>query len=77
MVPASDMSTHLKILLLDPKWKDQKERFMEKAMKESAFAPLEGELQKTHTTKGADVDSNLAAFVAGRPDLFGSADDEV
>lgn len=64
MVPANEMSTHLKILLLDPKWKDQKERFLEKAMKESAFAPLE------------DVDSNLASFVAGRPDLFGSADDE-
>ncbi|KAK1444651.1 splicing factor 3A subunit 1 [Babesia gibsoni] len=64
MVPASEMSTHLKILLLDPKWKDQKERFLEKAMKESAFAPME------------DVDGNLASFVAGRPDLFGSADDE-
>ncbi|GFE53197.1 surp module domain-containing protein [Babesia ovis] len=65
MIPASEMSAHLKILLLDPKWKHQKERFIEKAMKESAFAPLE------------DVEGNLASFVAGRPDLFGSADDEV
>ncbi|GBE59055.1 surp module domain-containing protein [Babesia ovata] len=65
MIPATEMSAHLKILLLDPKWKHQKERFIEKAMKESAFAPLE------------DVEGNLASFVAGRPDLFGTADDEL
>ncbi|CDR96987.1 Surp module domain containing protein, putative [Babesia bigemina] len=45
MIPATEMSAHLKILLLDPKWKHQKERFIEKAMKESAFAPLEGNLR--------------------------------
>ncbi|GIX60723.1 surp module domain-containing protein [Babesia caballi] len=65
MIPANEMSAHLKILLLDPKWKHQKERFIEKAMKESALAPLE------------DIEANLASFVAGRPDLFGTADDEV
>ncbi|KAK2194409.1 bifunctional SWAP-Surp/Splicing factor 3A subunit 1 [Babesia duncani] len=64
LVPASEMAAHLQILLLDPKWKKQKDQFMEKALKESAFAPME------------DIDRNLASFVAGRPDLFGSADDE-
>ncbi|CDJ50794.1 surp module domain-containing protein, putative [Eimeria brunetti] len=41
LVPAEQMSQHLRILLLDPKWKEQKDRFLEKAQAESAFAPLE------------------------------------
>ncbi|CDI73674.1 surp module domain-containing protein, putative [Eimeria praecox] len=63
LIPAEQMSQHLRILLLDPKWKEQKDRFLEKAQAESAFAPLE------------DVEGYLAQFVAKRPDLFGSVDD--
>ncbi|EKX74210.1 conserved hypothetical protein [Theileria equi strain WA] len=65
MVPASEMSEHLRILLLDPKWKQQKDKFMERAAMESAFAPTE------------DIEGNLSNFVASRPDLFGSVEDEV
>eukprot|EP00923_Selenidium_pygospionis_P002326 GHVN01003584.1.p1 GENE.GHVN01003584.1~~GHVN01003584.1.p1 ORF type:complete len:587 (+),score=130.50 GHVN01003584.1:97-1857(+) len=65
MVRADDMSSHLKILLLDPQWKDQKDKLIDKAKKESAFAPE------------TDVESNLATFVAKRPDLFGTVDDEI
>lgn len=43
--------------------REQKDRFLEKAQAESAFAPLE------------DVEGYLAQFVAKRPDLFGSVDD--
>ncbi|KAL8272872.1 hypothetical protein Esti_003181 [Eimeria stiedai] len=63
LVPAEQMTNHLRILLLDPKWKEQKDKFLEKAQAESAFAPLE------------DVEGYLAQFVAKRPDLFGSIDD--
>uniref|UniRef100_A0A3B0MPH7 Splicing factor 3 subunit 1, putative n=1 Tax=Theileria annulata TaxID=5874 RepID=A0A3B0MPH7_THEAN len=65
LVPSSEMSEHLRIVLLDPKWKEQKDKFMQKAMAESALAPEE------------DVGSNLLKFVSSRPDLFGSADEEV
>ncbi|KAL8453897.1 hypothetical protein Emed_000608 [Eimeria media] len=63
LIPAEQMTNHLRILLLDPKWKEQKDKFLEKAQAESAFAPLE------------DVEGYLAQFVAKRPDLFGSIDD--
>nr|PVC54628.1 splicing factor 3 subunit 1 [Theileria orientalis] len=65
MVPSSEMSEHLRILLLDPKWKEQKDKFMEKAMLDSALAPLE------------DVGSNLSSLVARRPDIFGSPEEEI
>merc|ERR1719436_118243 len=63
LIPAEDMSNHLKILLLDPKWKHQKDALVERARKESAFAD--------------DVEANLAGFVAKRPDLFGSVDEQI
>jgi len=63
LIPAEEMSTHLKVLLLDPKWKHQKDALVERARKESAFAD--------------DVEANLAGFVAKRPDLFGSVDEQI
>jgi splicing factor 3A subunit 1 len=63
LIPAEEMSNHLKILLLDPKWKQQKDQLVERARKESAFAD--------------DVEANLASFVAKRPDLFGSVDEQI
>lgn len=63
LIPAEEMSHHLKVLLLDPKWKHQKDALVERARKESAFAD--------------DVEANLAGFVAKRPDLFGSVDEQI
>lgn len=63
-VKADNMSAHLRILLLDPKWKEQKDQLLAKAQKESAFAP------------GDDFEANLANFVVKRPDLFGTVEDE-
>merc|ERR1712159_854891 len=63
LIPAEEMSSHLKVLLLDPKWKHQKDQLVERARKESAFAD--------------DVEANLAGFVAKRPDLFGSVDEQI
>jgi len=65
LIPAEKMSSHLQVLLLDPQWKEQKDKLLEKAKKESAFAPE------------SDVEINLATFVSRRPDLFGTVDDEV
>mmetsp|Transcript_15605 Transcript_15605/g.35835 ORF Transcript_15605/g.35835 Transcript_15605/m.35835 type:complete len:695 (-) Transcript_15605:114-2198(-) len=62
-IAAEEMSNHLKVLLLDPKWKQQKDALLERARKESAFAD--------------DVEANLAAFVTKRPDLFGSVDEQI
>eukprot|EP00930_Biecheleria_cincta_P078129 TRINITY_DN6552_c0_g1_i1.p1 TRINITY_DN6552_c0_g1~~TRINITY_DN6552_c0_g1_i1.p1 ORF type:complete len:703 (-),score=210.82 TRINITY_DN6552_c0_g1_i1:76-2184(-) len=63
LIPAEEMSNHLKVLLLDPKWKHQKDALVERARKESAFAD--------------DVEANLAGFVAKRPDLFGTVEEEI
>ncbi|CAE7218188.1 SF3A1, partial [Symbiodinium pilosum] len=63
LIAAEEMSNHLKVLLLDPKWKHQKDALVERARKESAFAD--------------DVEANLASFVAKRPDLFGTVEEEI
>jgi len=63
LIPVEEMSNHLKILLLDPKRKHQQDALVERARKEAAFAD--------------DVEANLAAFVAKRPDLFGSVDEQI
>merc|ERR1719387_2588850 len=62
MVPAEDMTQHLKVVLLDPKWKKQKDQLLERARRESAFDD--------------NVEANLASFVTKRPDLFGDIDAE-
>merc|ERR1719502_1528020 len=63
LILAEEMSAHLNVLLLDPKWKHQKDALVERARKESVFAD--------------DVEANLAVFVAKRPDLFGSVDEQI
>ncbi|GAW82708.1 hypothetical protein, conserved [Plasmodium gonderi] len=64
-VDINDMTKHLKTLLLDPQWKEQKDKLYEKAKKEASFTPLE------------DIEGNLSLFVINRPDLFGSIDEEI
>merc|ERR1719409_2624983 len=63
MIPSEDMTQHLKVLLLDPKWKKQKDQLLERARKESAFDD--------------NVEANLSMFVAKRPDLFGDVDEQI
>merc|ERR1719247_3961058 len=63
MIPAEDMTQHLKILLLDPKWKKQKDQILERARRESAFDD--------------NVEANLASFVSKRPDLFGDIEEQI
>ncbi|CRH01548.1 splicing factor 3A subunit 1, putative [Plasmodium relictum] len=64
-IDINDMTKHLKTLLLDPQWKEQKDKLYEKAKKEASFSPLE------------DIEGNLSLFVINRPDIFGSIDEEI
>ncbi|ETB56353.1 hypothetical protein YYC_05784 [Plasmodium yoelii 17X] len=64
-IDINDMTRHLKTLLLDPQWKEQKDKLYEKAKKEASFSPLE------------DIEGNLSLFVINRPDIFGSIDEEI
>lgn len=63
LIPADEMSKHLRILLLDPQWKQQKNKVLEEARKESAFAD--------------DVEANLLTFVNKRPDIFGTVEEQI
>ena len=59
-IPIADMSEHMRIQLLDPKWAAEKERFMEK--------------QKDSNLVGGDmIARNVDAFTKARGDMFGSS----
>jgi len=63
-IPIADMSEHMRIQLLDPKWAAEKERFMEK--------------QKDSNLVGGDmIARNVNAFTKARGDLFGSSAEEL
>ncbi|KAJ1613597.1 Pre-mRNA splicing factor SF3a [Cryptosporidium canis] len=65
LVPVNEISNHMRILLLDPKWKQQKEQLLQRAQQESAF------------TASSNIEENLVAFVSKRPDLFGTIEEVV
>ncbi|KAK6590430.1 Pre-mRNA splicing factor 2xSWAP domain [Cryptosporidium xiaoi] len=65
LIPSSEISNHMKILLLDPKWKQQKDQLLMRAQQETAF------------TSSTNIEENLAAFVSKRPDLFGTIEEVV
>ena len=64
MVPLDDMAEHMRISLLDPKWKVQREAML---------AKLQGSTQASHE----DVAANVLNLAQNRPDIFGSSDSEV
>jgi len=63
-IPIEDMTEHMRIQLLDPKWAAEKEKFMNK-QKESNF--VEGDM----------IARNVDAFAKARGDLFGSSAEEL
>lgn len=65
LVPAEEISNHMRILLLDPKWKQQKEQLLQRVQQESAF------------TASSSIEENLVAFVSKRPDIFGTIEEAV
>jgi splicing factor 3A subunit 1 len=57
-VPLDQLEEHMRIQLLDPKWKEEQRRFQEK-QKETGFA------------EGASIADNLKIFAQKRGDIFG------
>jgi len=64
MIPLDQMAEHMRISLIDPKWKQQREAML---------AKLRGSTQASHE----DVAANVLNLARNRPDIFGSTDAEV
>lgn len=59
-IPVSKLQEHMRIGLLDPRWKDQRDRqLMEKVNQESVYAP------------GSAIDESLKQLAERRSDIFG------
>ncbi|XP_027038506.1 splicing factor 3A subunit 1-like isoform X2 [Pocillopora damicornis] len=64
-VPAENMAEHMKISLLDPRWREQRDRVMqEKKEQEQVFA------------EGMSIGSSLKQLAERRTDIFGAGDEE-
>ncbi len=59
VVAAADMTEHMRVQLLDPRWRLEQQRFQDK-QKESGFA------------EGVSIADNLKHFATKRGDIFGS-----
>lgn len=66
LIPASSMSEHMRISMLDPRWIEQKQR--EKKEKED---------QEEVLASGFSIEKNLKRLAEYRSDVFGSGADEV
>ncbi len=64
MIPESQLAQHMRVVLIDPKWKHQSDVVMKRAREAgSAYAD--------------DIADNISEFVKRRPDIFGTVEDEV
>ena len=59
-IAANDLSEHMRIELLDPKWREERQRMLDKH-KDTNFAT------------DIDIADNLASFAQQRPDIFKSS----
>ncbi|EFJ17592.1 hypothetical protein SELMODRAFT_114587 [Selaginella moellendorffii] len=64
VIPISEMAEHMRISLIDPKFKEQKERMMAK-LRESTLATDD------------EISRNLMGLARLRPDIFGTTEEEV
>lgn len=62
-IPTSDANEHMRILLMNPKWREETQRHLEK-QKESSYAP------------GSDIADSLKRFATKRADIFSSSAEE-
>ncbi|QDZ19966.1 subunit 1 of splicing factor 3A [Chloropicon primus] len=64
LIPVDDMAEHMRISLIDPKWKEQKEKMLAKIK---------------DTTKATDdeIARNVSSLATTRPDIFGSTQEEI
>lgn len=63
-IPVNEMAEHMRISLIDPKYKEQKERMMAK-LRETTLAPDD------------EIARNIVGLARTRPDIFGTTEEEV
>lgn len=64
LIPISEMAEHMRISLIDPKYKEQKERMMAK-------------LRETTLAQDHEISRNIVGLARTRPDIFGTTEEEV
>ncbi|KAH9298995.1 hypothetical protein KI387_030677, partial [Taxus chinensis] len=64
LIPINEMAEHMRISLIDPKYKEQKERMMAK-LRETTLAPDD------------EISRNIVGLARTRPDIFGTTEEEV
>ncbi|VFQ73504.1 unnamed protein product [Cuscuta campestris] len=64
MIPISEMSEHMRISLIDPKYKEQKERMFAK-------------IRDTTLAQDDEISRNIVGLARTRPDIFGTTEEEV
>jgi splicing factor 3A subunit 1 len=63
-IAIADMPEHMRIQLLDPKWAEERKRFLEKQ-------------RETNFVAGMDIASNISRFAQARGDIFGSSEADI
>uniref|UniRef100_A0A1D1YVN5 Putative splicing factor 3A subunit 1 n=1 Tax=Anthurium amnicola TaxID=1678845 RepID=A0A1D1YVN5_9ARAE len=64
LIPISEMAEHMRISLIDPKYKEQKERMMAK-------------IRETTLAHDDEISRNIVGLARTRPDIFGTTEEEV
>lgn len=64
VIPVNEMAEHMRISLIDPKYKEQKERMIAK-------------LRETTLATDDEISRNIVGLARTRPDIFGTTEEEV
>ncbi|KAI3713754.1 hypothetical protein L1987_72340 [Smallanthus sonchifolius] len=64
LIPVNEMSEHMRISLIDPKYKEQKERMFAK-------------IRETTLAQDDEISRNIVGLARTRPDIFGTTEEEV
>eukprot|EP00850_Spirogloea_muscicola_P025756 SM004170S15271 [mRNA] locus=s4170:81:1285:+ [translate_table: standard] len=64
LVPVAEMAEHMRVSLIDPKYKEQKERMMAK-------------LRENTLASDDEISRNINHLATTRPDIFGTTEEEV
>ncbi|KAK2634532.1 hypothetical protein Ddye_029324 [Dipteronia dyeriana] len=64
LIPINEMSEHMRISLIDPKFKEQKERMFAK-------------IRETTLAQDDEISRNIVGLARTRPDIFGTTEEEV
>ncbi|KAI3931542.1 hypothetical protein MKW92_011144 [Papaver armeniacum] len=64
LVPMHEMAEHMRISLIDPKYREQKERMMAK-------------IRETTLAQDDEISRNIVGLARTRPDIFGTTEEEV